>query len=66
MRPFHSYNGGPSQPKRFPHVCVLPRRGFNSNLAAEAEFIFHAAGRSFDEAGNRISKEQVRLQAALP
>ena len=29
--PFHSWCGGPSGPKLFPHVCVLPRRCLNTN-----------------------------------
>ena len=32
-QPFHSYCGGRSTPKLFPHVCVLPRRTFNTNRA---------------------------------
>ena len=55
--PFHSYVGGGSTPRIFPHVCVLPRRSLNTNRydlsgardaspnkGFECDFIFHAAG----------------------
>lgn len=31
QHPFHSFCGGHSTPKLFPHVCVLPRHMFNTN-----------------------------------
>ena len=52
VTPFHSYRGGPAGPKRFTHVCVLPRRALNTNAGLEpkvgggeaCEFVFHAVG----------------------
>lgn len=51
VEPFHYHNGGPLV-KQFPHVCVLAKHLFNSNICLQsgkrqdppAEFVFHPAG----------------------
>ena len=57
IQPFHSHVSGNRSLKHFPHVCVLPRRDFNTHLVDDddevvqsdgeelAAFIFHPAGR---------------------